>query len=286
MDIFRYLLRTMQPIIERFPRAAMMYRYLRDNRFLFENPKEIPLGFKFIGNKKMEQGIIEKEEIEIVSRCLKKTDIFINIGANIGYYCCIALNLGKHTVAFEPIETNLSFLYKNIKANQWQRNIEVFPLGLSNMTGLIEIYGGGTLASIHGGWAGIPLQYKRLVPVTTLDIALHERFSTAKCFILADIEGAEYWMLEGAERFLKMVPKPIWMVEIQVKEHQPAGTVINPYLLQTFQIFWNNGYESWTADKNLRKIEENEVIDICKSKIDSLVSQNFLFLDHGMINQI
>jgi FkbM family methyltransferase len=276
----------MQPVVERFPWVALIYRYLRDNRFLFENPKEIQLGFKFIGNKKMEQGVYEKEETEIIRRCLKKTDVFINIGANIGYYCCIALSVGTHTIAFEPMESNLSLLYKNIKANKWERNIEVFPLAISNMTGLIEIYGGGPLASIHDGWAGIPLQYKRVVPVTTLDTALNGRFFASRCFILADIEGAEYFMLEGAEKFLKMVPKPIWMVEIQVKEHQPAGTMMNPYLLQTFQIFWENGYEAWTADKSLRKIEQQEVIDICKGKINSLSSQNFLFLDRGMINQI
>jgi len=286
MDIVKQFLRTMQPFVERFPKIAMTYRHLRDNRFIFEDPKETPLGFKFIGNKKMEQGIFEKEEIGIVSRCLKKADIFINIGANIGYYCCIALNLGKHTVAFEPIEANLSLLYKNIKANQWQRNIEVFPLALSNMTGLIEIYGGDTLASIHGGWAGIPLQYKRLVPVTTLDIALNERFSVAKCFILADIEGAEYWMLQGAKRFLTMVPKPMWMVEVLVKEHQPEGIGINPYLLPTFKTFWDYGYAAWTADKNVRQIEEEEVKEICKSGINTLTSQSFLFLEQDMINQI
>jgi hypothetical protein len=136
----------MQPLVERFPKIAMSYRYLRDNRFIFEDPKETPLGFKFIGNEKMEQGIFEKEEIEIVNRCLNRTDIFINIGANIGYYCCIALKRGKHTVAFEPIESNLRYLYKNIKANQLQHNIEIFPIALSNITGSIDIYGGKTLA--------------------------------------------------------------------------------------------------------------------------------------------
>lgn len=276
----------MQPLVERFPKIAMSYRYLRDNRFIFEDPKETPLGFKFIGNEKMEQGIFEKEEIEIVNSCLNLTNVFINIGANIGYYCCIALKRGKHTVAFEPIEANLKYLYKNIETNQLQHNVEIFPLALSNITGLIEIYGGGTLASLRSGWSGMPLQYKSLVPVTTLDTVLQERFVGEKCFILADIEGAEYWMLQGAKRFLTMVPKPIWMVEVLVKEHQPEGTDINPYLLPTFKTFWDYGYAAWTADRNVRQIEEEEVKEICKSGINTLTSQSFLFLEQGIINRI
>lgn len=286
MDIVKQFLRTMQPLVERFPKIAMSYRFLRDNRFIFEDPKETPLGFKFIGNEKMEQGVFEKEEVEIVSRCLNLTNVFINIGANIGYYCCIALKRGKHTVAFEPIEANLKYLYKNIEANQLQHNIEIFPLALSNITGLIEICGGGTLASLRSGWSGMPLQYKRLVPVTTLDTVLQERFIGEKCFILADIEGAEYWMLQGAKKFLTMVPKPLWMVEVLVKEHQPEGTGINPYLLPTFKTFWDYGYAAWTADRNVRQIEEEEVKEICKSGINTLTSQSFLFLEQGIINRI
>ena len=286
MNLFGRILRNLQPFIEHFPRVAMLYRYWRDTRSLYVNLKETTLGFKFIGNAKMEQGIFEIEERKIVKRCLNKADLFINIGANIGYYCCISLQQGIPTIAFEPMENNLRYLYKNIQANDWQNNIEVFPLALGNTTGLIEIYGGGTLASIHRGWAGMPVQYRSLVPVTTLDTALQDRFSGKRCFILVDIEGAEYRMLQGAKRFLRMAPKPIWMVEIQVKEHQPAGTPLNPYLLQTFKIFWDEGYESWTADENLRKIEEQEIIDIYESKTDTLSSQNFLFLDKGAIDQI
>ena len=81
---------------------------MRGNRFLFVEPEETPMGFKFIGDKNMEKGIFESEEVKIVEKCLEKTDIFINVGANIGYYCCIALKHKIFTIAFEPIELQLS----------------------------------------------------------------------------------------------------------------------------------------------------------------------------------
>ena len=113
------------PLAVKFPKIAAAYRYIRDNRRLLHEPKETPLGFKLIGNKAMENGVFESEETELVKRILPEVDIFINIGANIGYYCCIALQQGKFTVAVEPVSRNLHYLYKNMKANNWDNSIEI-----------------------------------------------------------------------------------------------------------------------------------------------------------------
>lgn len=75
----------MAQIAEHFPFLAMTYRTLRDNMATFQEPKITPMGFKFGGNPKMEEGIYEVDEVEIVKRYLEDVDIFINIGANIGY---------------------------------------------------------------------------------------------------------------------------------------------------------------------------------------------------------
>jgi len=239
-----------------------------------------------VGNHAMEQGLYELDEVNIIKKCLKKTDIFINIGANMGYYCCIALQEEKHTIAFEPIESNLMCLYRNVKANHWEKNVEIFPIALSNHTGLIEIYGAGAVASLVQGWGRLPEQYKRLVPVSTLDTVLDNRFVGKKCLILVDIEGAEDYMLESAKKFLALEPKPIWMVEIAVTEHQPTGTNLNPHLLSTFQRFWENGYEAWSADKHLKFITEEEVKKICGSGNDTFLTHNFLFIEKDKKDEI
>jgi len=278
VSISNSLVKIAKPVIEKFPRLAATYRLMRDSRFNPEDAKMTPLGFKFSGNEAMERGLHEPEEVEIVKKYLNSCDVFINIGANLGYYCCIALQQGVKTVAFEPIDMNLKYLYANVKANNWEDNIEVFPVALSSKSGLIEIYGGGTGASLIQGWAETPKEIRRLVPVLSLDDVLGERFSGKRCFFLVDIEGAEKFMLEGAIKHLGMKPKPVWMIEICISEHQPQGTKINPHLLSTFQTFWKEGYEARTANQDFAIVTEEEISKIIESGNDTLHTHNFLFI--------
>jgi len=113
----RQLIRLAKPIIECFPKLAMTYRFVRDSWQGYEEPEKTPMGFKLIGNRSMQEGKFEPEETQIVKTIIPYVDVVINVGANIGYYCCIALSHGKHVVAFEPINRNLRYLLRNIKAN-------------------------------------------------------------------------------------------------------------------------------------------------------------------------
>lgn len=272
-------------VVKSFPKLMIAYRNVRYVWQVHEEPKETPMGFKLIGNYNMENGQFELEEKQIVTQILPFVDIFINIGANIGYYSCIALSQGKYVVAFEPENLNLKYLLRNIKANNWGSRIEVYPMALGNKVNLIEFYGGGTTASIVKGWAGTPETYVTLVPSTTLDNVLGERFRGKQCFVLVDIEGAEQLMLDGASLMINLTPKPIWMVEISISEHQDKGININPNinpnLLSTFRVFWNNGYEAWTADKQCRIIHPDEIEQIVRSGINTLYIHNFLFIEKG-----
>ena len=76
------------------------------------------------------------------------------------------------------------------------------------------------------------------------------------------------------------------MVEIAISEHQPKGIKINPNLLATFEIFWDKGYEGWTADNFLRLVSPNEVEAIVRSGKDTLRTHNFLFIERGRKGEI
>jgi len=157
--------------------------------------------------------------------------------------------------------------------------IEVHPLALCNNVGIVEIYGGGTDASLLKGWGGTPEQHITMVPCSTLDNILVSRFKNKKCFVIVDIEGAEQLMLEGATSIINMFPKPIWMMEISISEHQPMGIKINPNLLSTFRVFWNCGYEAWAIDRLCRIIYPEEIEEISRSGINTLATHNFLFIE-------
>jgi FkbM family methyltransferase len=270
------LLEGCRPLVERLPVLALTYRTLRDCQYFLREPRATPMGFKFAGHPEMEKGLFEAEELELVREHLKDRECFINIGANVGYYCCVALHLGKRVIAFEPIELNVKRLYKNILANGWT-DIEVFPVGLSNKVGLSEMYGGGVTASLIRGWGGSANSSYRIIPLSTLDTVLSGRLKGKKCFFLIDVEGAEKLVLEGSCLQLKLSPKPIWMVEISVSEHQPRNLKINPHLLSTFQMFWDNGYEARTANREGRLITRQEIEKIAKSETNTLDTHNFIF---------
>jgi FkbM family methyltransferase len=276
------LARMLRPVMEKFPKYATAYRYSRDIFSIYKDSVDTPMGFKFSGNESMQKGLFEPEETRLVNRILDHVDEFVNVGANTGYYCCFALKNGKHVTAIEPMWANLQFLYKNILANGWENRIEVFPVALSDRKGgIVRIYGGGTGASLLKGWAGVSDKYFTPVPCTTLDRVIGTGLSGRRCFFLVDIEGAEAMMLDGASETLKMDPKPIWMVEISITEHQPCGIAINPNLLSTFQTFMNNGYEARTADKNFRPVSIIEIEQIIQSGIDTIGTHNFIFHEKG-----
>ncbi len=284
MGVARVIKDTLKPLVRQIPLARSYQLRAGERRWQktehrVDTPVDTPLGFKLVDNRKMQKGLHEPEETEIVKRLLGGIDVSVNIGAHIGYYCCIALSRGLPTIAFEPNYGNLQCLYANMKANHWDDRIEVFPIALSNRIGVVELYGGNTGASLVRGWANTPDRCRSLVSVSTLDNVLASRLAGRRCLFLVDVEGAEYAMLQGAAYHLALEPKPVWLVEICVAEHQPKGIAINPNLLATFQIFWDNGYDAWTATAQQRLITKEEIQAICETGRDTLMTHNFLFLE-------
>jgi FkbM family methyltransferase len=269
-------------LIDRVPAIGNGYRRIRDNWRANDPPRLTPFGFKLVGDASMVHGTFEPEETSTVAAILRDADVFINVGANVGYYCAIALQLGKHTIAFEPMPGNLKRLYKNIQVNQWEHLIEVFPLALSDRIGIVTMFGGGTGASLIEGWAGAPSGYAMSVAMSTMDTVLGTRFDGQRCFILVDVEGAELALLSGATNQLRQSPLPLWMIEISVSEHQPAGVRQNPHLLSTFELMWNNGYDSWSATSEPRLIAPEEVRAVASTGVDTFGTHNFLFARRGL----
>jgi FkbM family methyltransferase len=277
----RTLLKLIKPCVEKVPFIAVAYRQFRDGKDLYKQPKMTSLGFKFNGNEAMEKGEFEPIETKLVKNIFSKVDLVVNIGANIGYYVCLALHNGKKIIAFEPMEMNLKYLLRNIKSNNWEGRSEVFPIALSNSVGILELYGAGTGASLIRGWAGASEKHSTLVPCSTLDKVVGDRLSGERVFVILDVEGAENSTLEGASKLLEMNPKPVWLVEVSIDEHLPNGMKINPNLLSVFDKFWSRGYEVITADSELRKVEKNEILEIVKTQINTLKTHNFVFYEAG-----
>ncbi|MBU3547848.1 FkbM family methyltransferase [Polynucleobacter sp. P1-05-14] len=224
--------------------------------------QKTPYGFSMCGStsvhhKAMQAGEFESEETALFKEQFLASEVFVDIGANIGFYSCLARAAGMYVVAVEPLPKNLDFLLTNISANGWQ-DIEVFPLGLSDRSGVAILYGASsTGASLIGKWAGSSEHFQRQIALSTLDIVLGNRFDGKKLFIKMDVEGFEYQVLLGSIQVAAMNPKPTWVIEICLNEYHPTG--LNPNYEKTFTYFWNLGYEARTADKHKTVITPNDV---------------------------
>jgi hypothetical protein len=141
----------------------------------------------------------------------------------------------------------------------------------------VNLFGGGTGASLLRGWADTPEHYVQLAPSTTLDRVLSGRYAGQRLLVIVDVEGAELSALRGAAELLARDPKPLWMVEIIVS--QTGGVGPNQTILETFECFWRAGYDAYTTEPQHRKIERQEVEAIAAGGRDTLNSANIFFVD-------
>ena len=283
-SIVKYL--GLYPSISKIQSKIMWKKYIFSdliNTYVFKSKIKActPFGFtlisrNYIANRMMLHGTFEPDEVDIIRDHQRTSDVFIDVGANIGFYSCLARSLGKYVVAVEPQPQNLECLYDNLSNNSWS-NTEVFPIGLSNSPGLLTLYGAsGPSASLVKGWAGYPECFKRVIPVNTLDNILSDRFEGKKLFIKIDVEGAEYDVLRGAEHTLKMSPQPTWFIEVCLNEFHPGK--LNPNYEAIFEMFWKRGYEVRQANKESRLISPADIKKWLSDKHSTLNGFNYLFI--------
>lgn len=240
------------------------------------------LGFKlrargYIANKLMVESKFETTEITILKKMMENSDIFVDIGANIGYYTCLACSLGKKVLAFEPQAQNLSCLLANIKTNNFSSLAEIFPVGLGEVPDILTLYGAsGPSASLINGWAGYSNKFKKMIPINTLDAILSGRYPDSAMAIKIDVEGAEFRVLKGAINTLQRKVKPTWFLEICLDQFHPDA--LNEYFLETFQLFFDSGYSAYIADKEKTAVSPEDVKNWVKNRSTGHSEFNYIFV--------
>ena len=127
---------------ERFFGLSLFYRTIRDSLDQYQKPIVTPWGFTIAGHEEMAAGNFEPEETAVVRGLIRDIDVLINVGANVGYYCCHALSLRKTVIAMEPNRRNFHYLLKNIQNNGWSKMAEVFPIAVGASTDILRMWGG------------------------------------------------------------------------------------------------------------------------------------------------
>jgi len=157
--------------------------------------------------------IHEEATTGILKKIIKPGDIFLDLGANIGYFSLLAAKLtgekGK-VFAFEPEPKNFYYLQKNIEINNY-KNIYPFQKAVSDKNGTTELFiceydSGHHTINQYGGVEvyshGRPTE-KIAIKVDTvkLDDFLADKTDHVD-IIKMDIEGAEALAVEGMRNIL------------------------------------------------------------------------------------
>jgi FkbM family methyltransferase len=256
------------------PRLGRSYRLLRDstNR---RRSIETAYGFTLAGDPSMTEEQWEAVEIEAFLDLIASHDAIFDIGANVGFYSCLAASRGKQTLAFEPSPRNLRFLYRNLCENRFF-GVEVFPLGLARQPGLGHIFGYGGIASFVPGWAQARAAQSAPAPLTTLDAVAAHRFLGKRLLIKVDVEGFELEVLAGAQVTLDLNPRPTWLVEILFRDDVIPGGVSHTFS-ETFNVFWERGYRCRKLDNALTPVEQHDVGQWVSQGFVEGETHNFLF---------
>jgi FkbM family methyltransferase len=229
-------------------------------------------GFTLRGGGTQGSGTFEHDEVGFIQRELPTCDAFIDVGANVGIYTCLARQAGKPTIAIEPLPDNQRYLFQNLLDNDFG-DVSVFPVAVGARPGLLTLFGSGTGASFISGWAGAKI--RTTVPVATLDsIVKGSSVVGQRMLIKVDVEGTELGVLQGAHETLAGSPAPIWLVEICLDEHHPAGQ--NPDFAAVFETFWSHGYHATSVDTD-RVVTQTDVAEWARSGRRSFGGHNYVF---------
>ena len=231
-------------------------------------PAQTPFGFRLGGSQSqhhvaMQKGAFDVHEVALLQGLLSDADVFVDVGANIGYFTCIARQMGRRAVAIEPLPTNLRHLYANLRLNGWD-DTEVFPMAASNSPGQLTLHGASsTGASLIDNWAGAPSLISRTVSVSTLDRLVGT--VPGRMVIKIDVEGHEYKTLLGAQSLLDRPERPKWFIEISLNEFHPSGS--NKDFAPTFDLFFQRGYKA-------QRLEDGALVPVVAADVERWADAN------------
>ncbi|OGF50367.1 MAG: hypothetical protein A2231_02415 [Candidatus Firestonebacteria bacterium RIFOXYA2_FULL_40_8] len=232
-----------------FLNPTILFQYLKSNFLLFLSdfqfkPKnniltlgnvKLLIDFKSLGidraSKQIFYNCYEVSTVYNLYKYLKKGDIFIDVGANIGYMSAIAASIvgtEGEIHSFEPVPNYYKYVNEFTKMNPSYK-IKANNKALGEKDGMIEMdylkpphWGGSSLVKglVKNANAAIPIETIQ-VPVIRLDDYLLNNNLNKIRIIKIDAEGFEYFILKGLSKYFeKTKDRPIIICEIVPQAYQ------------------------------------------------------------------
>lgn len=215
---------------------------------LHENKEE------YITRSILENGYWEKHSSELVHEILKKNKLlFIDIGANIGYYSLLAASIGVKCIAFEPIKKNYELFEKSIKENNFQHLIKLYKIALGDEHKMVEfniINRNMGCASMYDLIDKLDADYKENVMVFIADDLLLP--IEEDMFVKMDVENMEVSVIKGMIQTLSKGRVKYILMEISRIVDQT----------EIFKILKEKGFNRGISIEYLKKYDSSKKLNL------------------------
>jgi FkbM family methyltransferase len=145
-------------------------------------------------------GLHEFSDMAYVLHVLRDTDLFVDVGANVGSYTILACRaVGAVGYAFEPIPRTYARLQENVRLNHLEDKVACLNVGIGSAPGTIKFTAG--LDTMNHALADSESDTQAVeVKILTLDGILKDKYPS---LMKIDVEGYETPVLQGASETLK-----------------------------------------------------------------------------------
>lgn len=181
---------------------------------------------QYVSRRIQEEGVWEPYESSLILGLLRPGDVFLDVGANIGYFSLLAASVvgSRGTVfAFEPDPDNYRLLKANIELNGMVHCIKAVEAALGDSSGEARLYLSENNLGDHQVYAG---EGRR----SSVSIARHhgseylegrlQRLDLVK----VDTQGSEFQVIAGLMPLLQdLNSKPRLVIELTPHSLRQAG---------------------------------------------------------------
>jgi FkbM family methyltransferase len=212
--------------------------------------------------KKIYHGLFEFTVQEVVKSFLSKGDVFVDVGANIGYISAIgagAVGATGEVHSFEPVPLYFNYLSQLPKLNPGRKiYINNFALGEHNAVNNIDVAVNANIGAnsmVNGFVQKDMIAQTIAVPTKRLDDYLEEK-GICPNFIKIDVEGYEFPVLKGAARFFEKHKSKLPPILVEITPRVYSGSGIAEFENYMFS-FGYKSYDAFGKDRvDIKKLTE------------------------------
>lgn len=177
---------------------------------------QTPRGHK--GSRSYATGTYEERLGDFLNREIKEKENFLDVGAFIGYYTCLAaqkVGSDGHVWAFEPEEKARTLLHYNVNLNN-NTNVTVVASAVGDQDSSISFVDSSDIGvGPAGGFiSSAPSENSHIVPVQKLDSIFNSRPDVSIDWIKLDTDGHELQALDGMFSLSQRSPNMKLILEV------------------------------------------------------------------------